>query len=105
MPTRSAPSSRRVASAIPGTFASVMKIAVLPGDGIGREIVAQAVKVLDRLRLPLEMHEAPVGGAGVDAAGEPLPGATLRLAEDADPGPFGAGGRPRFAGLAAPPPP
>ena len=41
-----------------------MKIAVLPGDGIGSEIVAQAVSVLKRLALPLELQEAPVGGAG-----------------------------------------
>ena len=76
-----------------------MKIAVLPGDGIGREIVAQAVKVLDRLRLPLEMHEAPVGGAGVDAAGDPLPESTLRLAKDADAILFGAVGDPRYDAL------
>ena len=45
-----------------------MKIAVLPGDGIGKEIVAQAVRVLRALSLPLEMEEAPVGGAGYATA-------------------------------------
>ncbi|MSQ55486.1 MAG: 3-isopropylmalate dehydrogenase [Betaproteobacteria bacterium] len=69
-----------------------MKIAVLPGDGIGGEIVAQARKVLNRLKLPLEMSEAPVGGAGYDAAGDPLPAATLRLAQEADAILFGAVG-------------
>jgi len=61
-----------------------MKIAVLPGDGIGPEIVAQAVKVLNALNIGLEMEEAPIGGAGYEAAGDPLPEATLKLAQAAD---------------------
>ncbi len=61
-----------------------MKIAVLPGDGIGPEIVAQAVKVLKALDIGLEMEEAPIGGAGYEAAGDPLPDATLKLAKEAD---------------------
>ncbi|MHB1291261.1 MAG: 3-isopropylmalate dehydrogenase [Sulfuricella sp.] len=64
-----------------------MKIAVLPGDGIGPEIVAQAVKVLKALSsdgMKIEMEDAPIGGAGYDAAGDPLPAATLKLAQDAD---------------------
>ncbi|HSI22965.1 MAG TPA: 3-isopropylmalate dehydrogenase [Methylophilaceae bacterium] len=61
-----------------------MKIAVLPGDGIGPEIVAQAVKVLNALNIGLEMEEAPIGGAGYEAAGDPLPDATLKLAKEAD---------------------
>jgi 3-isopropylmalate dehydrogenase len=61
-----------------------MKIAVLPGDGIGPEIVAQAVKVLRALNIGLEMEEAPIGGAGYEAAGDPLPEATLKLAKEAD---------------------
>jgi len=61
-----------------------MKIAVLPGDGIGPEIVAQAVKVLNALNIGLEMEEAPIGGAGYEAAGDPLPEATLKLAKEAD---------------------
>ena len=69
-----------------------MKIAVLPGDGIGSEIMAQALRVLDRLGLPMERQEAPVGGAGYDAAGDPLPEATLALAREADAILFGAVG-------------
>ena len=61
-----------------------MKIAVLPGDGIGPEIVAQAVNVLKGLNLNLEMTEAPIGGAGYEAAGDPLPDTTLKLAKEAD---------------------
>ncbi|HAE99682.1 MAG TPA: 3-isopropylmalate dehydrogenase [Methylophilaceae bacterium] len=61
-----------------------MKIAVLPGDGIGPEIVTQAVNVLNALGLNLEMNEAPIGGAGYEAAGDPLPDATLKLAQEAD---------------------
>lgn len=49
-----------------------MKIAVLPGDGIGPEIVAEAVKVLEALNLGLEMETAPVGGAGYEAAGHQI---------------------------------
>ena len=69
-----------------------MKIAVLPGDGIGTEIVAEAVKVLKVLDLPLEMESAPVGGAAYEAAGHPLPEATLKLALAADAVLFGAVG-------------
>jgi 3-isopropylmalate dehydrogenase len=76
-----------------------MKVAVLPGDGIGKEIVAQALKVLRRLGLALEFEEAPVGGAACDAAGDPLPGRTLALAEEADAILFGAVGDPRYDGL------
>ena len=68
------------------------KIAVLPGDGIGPEIIAEGVKVLQRLGVPLELEAAPVGGAGVDAADHPLPEATLRLAKAADAILFGAVG-------------
>lgn len=61
-----------------------MKIAVLPGDGIGPEIVAQAVKVLKALDIPMQLEEAPIGGAGYEAAGDPLPAATLKLAKESD---------------------
>ncbi|OGS90912.1 MAG: 3-isopropylmalate dehydrogenase [Gallionellales bacterium GWA2_60_18] len=64
-----------------------MKIAVLPGDGIGPEIVAQATKVLEALRrdgMKIEMEQAPIGGAGYEAAGDPLPDATLALAKASD---------------------
>ncbi|MEW5707877.1 MAG: 3-isopropylmalate dehydrogenase [Pseudomonadota bacterium] len=79
-----------------------MKIAILPGDGIGPEITAQAVKVLERLRrdgLPLEWAEAPIGGAGVDAEGNPLPASTLELARTADAILLGAVGAPKYDGL------
>jgi 3-isopropylmalate dehydrogenase len=73
-----------------------MKVAVLPGDGIGPEIVAQAKRVLLHLELPLEFREAPVGGAGYEAAGDPLPASTLQIAKDADAVLFGAVGDPRY---------
>jgi 3-isopropylmalate dehydrogenase len=76
-----------------------MKVAVLPGDGIGKEIVAQAVRVLRRLELPLELEEAPVGWAGYEAAGDPLPDATLALARKADAILFGAIGGPQYDAL------
>ena len=69
-----------------------MKIAVLPGDGIGPEIVAQAVRVLQALELGLELETALVGGAAYEAHGHPLPDATMRLAQDADAVLFGAVG-------------
>jgi 3-isopropylmalate dehydrogenase len=64
-----------------------MKIAVLPGDGIGTEIVAQAAKVLEALRsdgLKVEMEYGHLGGAGYDAAGDPFPTATEKLAKESD---------------------
>jgi 3-isopropylmalate dehydrogenase len=76
-----------------------MKIAILPGDGIGPEIMAQAINVLQALRsdgLKIETEQAPVGGAGYDAAGEPLPAATLQLARQADAVLFGAVGGPQY---------
>ena len=69
-----------------------MKIAILPGDGIGTEIVAEAVKVLDVLGLPLESETALVGGAAYEAHGHPLPDSTLQLARQADAILFGAVG-------------
>lgn len=62
----------------------MMRIAVLPGDGIGPEIVAQAVKVLNALDLDLQLEEALVGGAGYEAEGDPLPESTLALAKSSD---------------------
>ena len=76
-----------------------LKIAVLPGDGIGPEIVAQAVRVLRALArdgLAFEIAEAPVGGTAYDAAGDPLPEATLALARGADAILFGAVGGPKY---------
>jgi len=69
-----------------------MKIAVLPGDGIGTEIVAEAVKVLQALGLKFEMEHALVGGAAYEAHGHPLPESTLNLAKQADAILFGAVG-------------
>ncbi len=69
-----------------------MKIAVLPGDGIGTEIVAEAVRVLNVLGLPFEMQEALVGGAAYEVHGHPLPESTLKLAQGSDAILFGAVG-------------
>ena len=79
-----------------------MKLAVLAGDGIGPEIVAQATKVLRALAkdgLKLEMEEAPFGGTGFDASGDPLPEATLKLAKAADAVLCGAVGGPKYDAL------
>jgi len=77
-----------------------MKIAVLPGDGIGPEIVAEAVKVLNALGPQFDLETAPVGGAAFDVAGHPLPPATLELAKKADAILFGAVGDWKYDGLA-----
>jgi 3-isopropylmalate dehydrogenase len=69
-----------------------VKIAILPGDGIGTEIMAEAVKVLGCLDLRFETEEAKVGGAAYEAHGHPLPPATLALAKAADAVLFGAVG-------------
>src|SRR6185503_9799576 len=76
-----------------------MKIAVLPGDGIGKEIVAQTIRVLGRLDLKFEFEEAPVGGAGYEASGHPLPQKTLALAKQADAILFGSVGDPKYDNL------
>ncbi len=63
------------------------KILILPGDGIGQEIVAEAVKVIKALQadgLDVEMHEGLVGGTAYDATGTPLPEETLKLAKESD---------------------
>jgi 3-isopropylmalate dehydrogenase len=79
------------------------KIAILPGDGIGPEIIAEAEKVLTCLQsefgLSLECEHAPVGGAGYEAAGHPLPAATLQLARDSDAVLLGSVGGPKWDGL------
>ncbi len=82
-----------------------MKIAVLPGDGIGPEIVAQAVKVLEALRsdgLKIELEYAHIGGAGYDDAGDPLPDATLKLVQQSDAVLLGAVGGYQYDKLARP---
>jgi 3-isopropylmalate dehydrogenase len=79
------------------------KLLVLPGDGIGAEIVAEAVKLLECLRrdyaLDIEMEYALVGGAAIDATGGPLPEDTLRLAREADAVLLGAVGGPKWEPL------
>ncbi|UUL82818.1 3-isopropylmalate dehydrogenase [Sphingomonas qomolangmaensis] len=75
-------------------------IAILPGDGIGPEVTAEARRVLETLGLDLRFEEAPVGGAAYDATGHPLPPATLDLARRADAVLFGAVGDSRYDGLA-----
>ena len=78
------------------------RILVLPGDGIGPEIVAEAVKVLDRLAgegLEIELDEGLVGGAAYDAVGTPLPDATLDMAREADAVLLGAVGGPKWEPL------
>ena len=77
-----------------------MKIAVLPGDGIGPEIIAEAVKVLNALGESFEMETAPVGGAGYEAKGHPLPEDTLKLAKEADAILFGSVGDWKYDTLA-----
>ena len=73
-----------------------MKICVLPGDGIGPEIVAQAVRVLHSLDLKFELEEALLGGAAVDATDSPYPEATQKLAREADAVLLGAVGGPQW---------
>lgn len=76
-----------------------MKIAILPGDGIGPEIVEQAVTVLNALGETFELETAAVGGAGYAAYGHPLPEATLKLAKEADAILFGAVGDYQYDSL------
>ena len=79
-----------------------MKIAILPGDGIGTEVVAQASRVLDVLRaegMTITTESAPIGGAGYDVGGHPLPAATLQLARTADAILMGAVGGPAYDAL------
>jgi len=82
-----------------------MKIAVLPGDSIGTEIVAQAMKVLGVLKrdgMKIETEEAAIGGAGYDTAGDPLPESTLKLAKASDAVLLGAVGGPQYDTLDRP---
>lgn len=79
-----------------------MKIAILPGDGIGPEIVAQAVRVLEKLKaegLPVTMDTAPLGGAAFDQYGDPYPEFTQNLARSADAILLGAVGGPQYDNL------
>ncbi|MDI6745633.1 MAG: 3-isopropylmalate dehydrogenase [Rhodocyclaceae bacterium] len=73
-----------------------MKICVLPGDGIGPEITAEAVRVLTALDLKIEMEGALLGGCAIDAAKDPFPEATQKLAKAADAVLLGAVGGPQW---------
>jgi 3-isopropylmalate dehydrogenase len=73
-----------------------MRIALLPGDGIGPEVTAAAARVLAALPLDLELDEHPFGGAAIHATGDPLPPGTLAAARDADAVLMGAVGAPEF---------
>ena len=79
-----------------------MKIAVLAGDGIGPEIIAQGVRVLDVLKsdgLKVELETGLIGGCAVDATGEPFPEVTHQLVKDADAVMLGAVGGPQYDAL------
>ncbi|HEU5363075.1 MAG TPA: 3-isopropylmalate dehydrogenase [Gaiellaceae bacterium] len=73
-----------------------MKIVCLPGDGIGPEVAAQALRVLRELPLDAEVAELPFGGAAIDASGEPLPARTLAACREADAVLLGAVGGPQW---------
>jgi 3-isopropylmalate dehydrogenase len=76
-----------------------MKIAVLPGDGIGIEIMAQAMRVLNVLKaegMPFEFTEAPIGGAAYDLHGHPYPEQTQKICHEADAVLLGAVGGPQY---------
>ena len=78
------------------------KILLLPGDGIGPEVIAEAEKVIAALRgggLALETEHGLIGGAAYDADGQPLPAATLKLAQECDAVLMGAVGGPRYDAL------
>ncbi len=76
-----------------------LRLVVLPGDGVGPEVTAQAMRVLDAL-VPSTRTEASIGGAAVDAVGDPLPEATVALCRGADAVFLGAVGGPRWDGAA-----
>ena len=78
-------------------------IAALPGDGIGPEVLEQALRVLEHLPLEVEVVKLPFGGAAIDATGEPLPAETLEACRAARAVLLGAVGGPRWDGGAARP--
>ncbi len=81
----------------------MVNIAVLPGDGIGKEIIPQAVAVLEavgrRFGIELTFHEAPIGGTAIDLVGRPLPPESLAVAKKSDAVLLGAVGGPKWEGL------
>ena len=79
------------------------KIAILAGDGIGPEVMAEAIKVLDAVKkkFAIELHyeHADVGGLAIDNHGTALPAATLALCQQSDAVLFGSVGGPKWEGL------
>jgi 3-isopropylmalate dehydrogenase len=82
---------------------SASKIAVLPGDGIGLEVTAEAVRVMRAIAkqsgASFEFEQGLVGGGAIDATGQPLPPETLKLCQGAHAILFGAVGGPKWDGL------
>jgi 3-isopropylmalate dehydrogenase len=80
-----------------------LNIAIFPGDGIGPEVVEEALKILkiieSKLGLKISLNEAPVGGAGYEATGHPLPEASLKAAQNADAVLLGAVGGPKWENI------
>jgi 3-isopropylmalate dehydrogenase len=76
----------------------VSLVALLPGDGIGPEVLAQAVRVLERLPVEVELVRLPFGGAAIDETGDPLPATTLERCREAAAVLLGAVGGPRWDG-------
>ena len=78
-------------------------LAIFPGDGIGPEVIQEALKILkiieSKLGLKINLNEAPVGGAGYEASGHPLPDASLKIAQDADAVLLGAVGGPKWENI------
>src|SRR6185369_7263235 len=81
-------------------MASSSRVVCLGGDGIGPEVAAQAVRVLEALPLDVEVEEHPFGGAAIDATGEPLPPDVLAACRTADAVLVGAVGGPSWDGAA-----
>jgi 3-isopropylmalate dehydrogenase len=84
-------------------MAKVFKVAVLPGDGIGPEVMAEALKVLDAVEakydVKFERTHANVGGAGIDNEGKALPETTVNICKAADAILFGSVGGPKWETL------
>ena len=82
------------------------KIAILPGDGIGPEIIEQAVKVINAVseiyNVEFELNYGLIGAAAIDATGNPLPDETIELCRNSDAVLLGAVGHPRFAAHPSP---
>ena len=81
----------------------VHRVAVLPGDGIGPEVMFQALRVLDKVsslfEINFEFDQQPVGGAAIDELGTPLPEVTLKACEQSDAILFGSVGGPKWENI------